>query len=291
MWRGTSDAGSVLVLFLRDAACSDNMSDVTHPVIARVSLPDGRFLVGCCRVPSAAGPAAAATPIEGTSWRLAGLAGPDADAFSGSSPAAFVRFQEGRVSGFSGCNNFTGSYTVAGDRLTLGRLAGTMMACPDPAMALERAFHAALAGTVRYSVRGEELTLTGDSGAMLKFTPEPPPRLEGAVWEVTGFNNARHAVVSPAAGSRITLSFAEGTVSGDTGCNAFRASYRTDGSSIRFGPAATTRKACAEALMTQERAFLAALESALTWRVERGVLDMHRADGERALTASIKERR
>ena len=53
MWRGTSSAGRDLVVFLRDGACSDGMSDTTHPVSARVSLPDGRFLAGCCRIPAA----------------------------------------------------------------------------------------------------------------------------------------------------------------------------------------------------------------------------------------------
>jgi heat shock protein HslJ len=37
--------------------------------------------------------------------------------------------------------------------------------------------------------------------------------------------------------------------------------------------------------MKQEREFLAALESAVKWAVEGDTLDMHRADGQRALTA------
>jgi heat shock protein HslJ len=37
--------------------------------------------------------------------------------------------------------------------------------------------------------------------------------------------------------------------------------------------------------MTQERQFLQALESATTWKIVRGMLDVHRADGERVLTA------
>lgn len=28
------------------------MSDTTHPVTARVSMPDGALLAGCCRVPA-----------------------------------------------------------------------------------------------------------------------------------------------------------------------------------------------------------------------------------------------
>jgi putative lipoprotein len=83
----------------------------------------------------------------------------------------------------------------------------------------------------------------------------------------------------------ITLSFGAGEVSGNAGCNAFRASYTTEGPRIRLGPAATTRRACEEALMTQERLFLAALASAVTWSIDGNVLDMHRADSERAIWA------
>ena len=43
--------------------------------------------------------------------------------------------------------------------------------------------------------------------------------------------------------------------------------------------------ACEEPLMTQEREFLAALASAVTWRIDGNVLDMHRADSERAIWA------
>lgn len=50
IWRGSPAAGRDLVVLLRDAACSDGMSDAKHPVTARVSLPDLRFLAGCCRI-------------------------------------------------------------------------------------------------------------------------------------------------------------------------------------------------------------------------------------------------
>ena len=43
--------------------------------------------------------------------------------------------------------------------------------------------------------------------------------------------------------------------------------------------------ACDEPLMIQEREFLAALASAVTWSIDGNVLDMHRADGERAIWA------
>ncbi|PWB68707.1 MAG: hypothetical protein C3F15_15960, partial [Holophagae bacterium] len=148
LWRGSPDAGRDLVVFLSDKPCSDQMSDVVHPVTARVSFPDLRFFAGCCRVVGGGGggAAAGASALQANAWRLQSLPGRDAKALGAARPPLTVRFEAGRVSGFSGCNRLVGSYSVEGDVVTLSQLAGTMMACPEPAMALESAFRAALGG-------------------------------------------------------------------------------------------------------------------------------------------------
>jgi heat shock protein HslJ len=267
-WRGTpaGDAKAVAVAFLRESACSDTMSDTAHPLSARVSLPDGRLLAGCCRVP--------ASPLEGTTWRL-------------TSDPLTVRFADGRASGFSGCNRFNGGFKRDGDALTVGPLAGTMMACPEPRMAIEKAFLDGLSGSHRVAIAGDRLTLTPASGSPLVFQAEPEPTLEGVTWKVTGFNNGRSAVVSAVTGTSLTLTFEDGMVRGSSGCNTFRAPYTSEGNRLSIGPAVTTRKACgAEGVMEQERKFLAALKTAQVWTVESGTLDVHRADGERVLNAT-----
>ena len=289
-WRGKAAGGKGgnLVAFRREAVCSDGMSDVKHPFTARVSLPDGRFLAGCCRIPAArnATPAPAAT-IEGSTWNLVGLPGHDSSALGGAKRPVTARFEAGRISGFSGCNRFMGGYTVDRDKLVIGTLAGTMMACPEPEMALERAVHGALTGTLRYAISADRLTLTPESGAPLVFQMAPEPKLEGVTWKVTGFNNGRQAVVGTLSGTKLTLSFQDGMVQGHSGCNTFRATFRRDGDRLVIGPTAATRMACAgDGVMQQEREFLAALETATLWTVQDGMLDMHRADGERVLTAN-----
>lgn len=231
---------------------------------------------------------ASAATIEGQAWRLASLPGHDLGVL-GAGQYLTARFEAGRVSGFSGCNRFMGSYTVDRDQLTLGQLAGTMMACPDAAMAIEAAFKGSLAGTLRYAILDDRLTLTPVSGAPLVFDLEPKPVLEGVKWEVTGFNNGRQAVVSAVLGTKLTLSFKDGTLSGSSGCNTFRASYKAEENRIVVGPAMATRKMCSgKGVMEQERQFLVALETAVKWDISRGMLDMHRADGERVLTANVQ---
>ena len=288
-WRGkpANGAGGDLVAFLGNAACSDGMSDTKHSVRARVSLPDGRFLAGCCRtVPAPTAPEATLT-LEGPIWRLTSLRGLDPGGLGGATRPVTARFNAGRISGFSGCNQFFGTYRFDRDRVVIGPLAGSLMACEEPSMTLENAVHAALAGTFRYVLADHRLTLLSDAEPILTFQAEPAPKLEGLTWKITGFNNGRHAVVSPLSGTTLSATFTRGTVEGSAGCNTFRATYTAEADRIVIGPAATTRKACGgEGVMQQEREFLSALASVTTWAIGGGMLDMHRADGERALTAS-----
>jgi heat shock protein HslJ len=285
VWRGRATApdGGELVAFLREGACSDGMSDTVHPYSVNVSLPGGRHYAGCCRVPDA--PAASAT-LENATWRLTELPGQTLPAAQDRT-AVTVSFEAGRVHGFSGCNQFMGSYTLEGQRLVLGAVGGTMMACPEPAMSIESRFLKSFSGALNVAVAGNALTLTpADGGKALQFERAPPPRLEGVQWEVTGYNNGRQAVVSPRIGTRLTLTFQDGQLSGSSGCNRFHGAFTAEGFKLKIQPLATTRMACEDEVMAQEQAFLRALESATTWAIDRGMLDVHRADGERVLTAS-----
>ena len=283
VWRGRAQVrrGGELVAFLRDGQCSDGMSDTQHPVSVNVSLPDGRHLAGCCRVPAPSAPAS----LEGATWRVTAL--PGATLPGGSARNALTaRFEGGRVSGFSGCNQFTGSYTVDRDKLVLGPLAGTMMACPGTAMGVEQAFHKAFTGAFSVAVDGEGMTLTPANGEPLRFVREAAVGLDGTKWEVTGYNNGRQAVVGPKLGTQLNIGFKGGKVQGFAGCNRFHGPYKMEGNALSIGPLASTRKMCAEEVMAQEQEFLAALETARKWDVVRGMLDVHRADGERVLTAN-----
>jgi heat shock protein HslJ len=153
-------------------------------------------------------------------------------------------------------------------------------------MAIEKTFRSALTGALRKAISGDRLTLTSASGDALAFQVEPAPTLEGVDWGVTGFNNGRQAVVSPVLGTKLTMTFSGGMVQGSSGCNTFRAPYTSQGNRLSIGPVTSTRKTCpAEDVMKQEREFLAALESAKVWAMDGGMLDVHRADGERVLTA------
>ncbi len=62
------------------------------------------------------------------------------------------------VSGYSGCNQFTGTYTVNGDTLRFGPLATTRVACQGSTR-LEQQYLQALAAINRYVLTSDSLTL------------------------------------------------------------------------------------------------------------------------------------
>jgi len=77
----------------------------------------------------------------------------------------FVRFEaDGRLSGHGGCNRFFGSYEITADRISIGPLGATRMACPGPVMDLEMAFLQALEQTSGFARDGTRLVLTDEQG-------------------------------------------------------------------------------------------------------------------------------
>lgn len=192
-------------------------------------------------------------------------------------------FEDGTVSGSTGCNQLSGPYTVDGDSLELGQLAQTQMACAPPADRIEQSYVAALGRVARWRLDGEELVLSdADDAELLRYAPATP---EGE-WEVTGLQRG-DASVSPLAGTALTARFdADGSLSGSSGCNGYTTSYTTDKGSIEIEPPAGTKKACAEpdGVMEQEAAFLAALPTAVSFRLAGSVLELIDADGKRLVT-------
>ncbi len=195
-------------------------------------------------------------------------------------------FQDGQVSGNAGCNQYSLGYTVDGDTITTTPGPVTMMACPEPIMTLEQAYLAAMGSAETYAVTEGMLTITYEGGQTLKFVAQPTMGLEGPTWNVIGYNNGQEAVVSAIIDTEITMAFADGTVSGSAGCNTYNAAYTIAGDSITIGPAATTRMMCGEeGVMDQEQQFLAALQTAATWKAEAGKLELRTAEGALAVNA------
>ena len=107
-------------------------------------------------------------PLEGMTWRLVSLPGGE-PVPPGSDASLLLDPEERAATGSTGCNRFTGSYTLNGGRLSLGMTATTRMACPPPLVALESDYLEALRLTGSFRVLGDTLELLGENGAVARF--------------------------------------------------------------------------------------------------------------------------
>jgi heat shock protein HslJ len=187
-------------------------------------------------------------------------------------------FAAGTVGGSTGCNRFTGSYTVDGDELRISSIASTQMACVPPADAVERAYVEALGRVAGWRSENDELVLLdGDGAELLRYRAATPV----GSWTATTIQLGV-ALASPLGGTEVTAQFgADGTLTGVAGCNSYRTTYTTTRGSIEIAPPAATRKACStpEGVMEQEAAYLAALPTAAHYRVDGDSLALLAADG------------
>lgn len=111
---------------------------------------------------------AQAETLTGAEWQVVELAG-------GALPADVVPTltfdAEGRMSGYSGCNRMMGGWSQDGNSLTFSQVAGTMMACDEARMAVERRMHAALGAVTRVALTpGGALELLGADGLLIRAT-------------------------------------------------------------------------------------------------------------------------
>src|SRR5215475_2520443 len=234
-------------------------------------------ITGC--LPMAA--AAQSPSLDGTAWVLTSLAGRTV-----SGPMATGRFENGQVQGTDGCNRYSSTYTTKGASIQIGpKGVTTQMACPPEVMMQAEAFAASLAGARTYRASAGQLQLMGADGAVLSTFAAQSQSLAGSSWRATGINNGKGGVASPVADSRVTVSFAnDGKASGSGGCNTYTSTWKSDGNTLAFTPAAATRRMCtAPGVMAQEQAFFKALESVATMRLEGDSLEMRTAQGALAV--------
>jgi heat shock protein HslJ len=103
-----------------------------------------------------------ADPLNGTQWRLTGWSVSSMDP---ASVTITMKFADGQVSGNSGVNSYGGPYTAGpGGSLTLGALAMTEMAGPEPAMRAESAYQTLLAQVGSFKLADGKLTLFDKGG-------------------------------------------------------------------------------------------------------------------------------
>lgn len=172
---GRNYAGRRIFVRIAYTDCSDGMSGLRYPHAVTVRV-NGRTLRGCGGLPVEE-ESVAAPRIDGE-WAVERIS--MRNALRGPNGLPTIRFGNGRVSGYGSCNSFSGSYRVEGNRVIIGGVAMTRMACPPMLMTQEqtlaRAFRTPLTFTSGPNGRA---TLTGPAGIHIELrrqTTQQPPR-------------------------------------------------------------------------------------------------------------------
>ncbi|SOD85408.1 Heat shock protein HslJ [Streptomyces sp. Ag109_G2-15] len=118
--------------------------------------------------------AEAGQPVTGVDWRVDSLT---AEGTTRHAPAtAHIRIgTDGLAAGNLGCNQFSAQATVQGDRITIGNVRATKMACDQARMDFERAFARTLTtGTLTARTDDGKLTLTDGDGDVVHLSRGAP---------------------------------------------------------------------------------------------------------------------
>jgi putative lipoprotein len=114
-------------------------------------------------------------------------------------------------------------------------------------------------------------------GAAPAESLKPDVTLTNTYWKLVELNGA---AVAPGEGKELHMILrGEDQVGGYAGCNQFTGSVTVTGDGLSFGPIASTRRMCADA-MQQEDAFLQALENAQRFSISGEDLAIENAGGE-----------
>lgn len=186
----------------------------------------GMLMVSCMKkeivapVPEAAG-------VEGVQWYLLEMAGsPISPMAEDKQPYILLDPAKNQAIGFSGCNNFFGSYELDGSSLKFGPVGATRMACPDLETGLETEVFKALDQTRAWKTQDEVLLFLSDSAVLAQFFQEKMPGLSGPVWQwvQTLYNDDRKVV--PENPVNYSVQFKEdGTLNVKADCNQKGGNY------------------------------------------------------------------
>ncbi len=107
-----------------------------------------------------------APSLTGHSWKLSSFNTGNALVSNRATEHINAEFDnQGRLSGFAGCNQYSCSYSVDGDKLELSPVITTRKFChePEDIMKTEAGFISALGDTLRYHIHNDELTLFNEN--------------------------------------------------------------------------------------------------------------------------------
>lgn len=212
----------------------------------------------------------ASATIIGKKWQLIEIGG---KAVSGqvNGRVPFLKLEEKSYSANGGCNGIGGELTFSTNgKIKFAQGMSTMMACPD--MSIEQALSKALITADNYSLSNGILSLNKAKMAPLATFKlmEEKQNLSGT-WELDYISGPRIAFegLYPNRKPTITFNIQDGKINGNSSCNNYNATFKTNDHQISFGPIMSTKMACEG---NGEATFFSTLEKVNSYDVNENTL-------------------
>jgi len=183
---------------------------------------------------------------------------------------------DGRLVANAGCNTMTGQVRLGSKLETRDGLSMTEMGCDAPRYAQDEWLAGFLQSGPSWRLDGNELFLkSGETEMALldRSVAEPTPPVEGTKWLVETIYDGETASSAPPTGAYVI--FADGKVTGSTGCNTLGGPAKITGSNIEFGSISLTLKGCPDEFARIEHAMVAVLQGTVPFKIEHGQLTLN----------------
>src|SRR5690606_29398148 len=210
-------------------------------------------IIGCKSVKDSNTETTTAIPSEiifDITWTLSKLDGKDLENSiqNGKTIHFTLHSEDNRFSGFSGCNNFSGTYTLeTGNRISFSQIASTRMACPDSKID-EQEILDVFNLADNYSISGNTLTLNKAKRAPLAVFKkiEADKVITEKYWKLKTLEGKEIKMAENQEREMyFMLKTDENRLTGFSSCNTFAGSYTLDeGNRISFSQMASTMMAC-----------------------------------------------
>jgi heat shock protein HslJ len=184
-----------------------------------------------------------------------------------------LSFRNGQVSASGGCNSMGGAYHLDGNRLVTDQLITTDMACAQALMTQDQ-WVAALLNGATLSLDGNSLTMSGNGVRVTlldRVVADPDRPLIGTRWVIDGLLAGNTASSIPF-GATAALTFSDGRVDVETGCNTGGGTALVAGGSITFGTLTLTKRACAAEIAGLEQAIVQTLTGTVAYTIDADIM-------------------
>ena len=217
-------------------------------------------------------------PFVGTRWVFVMESLPQ-----GETP--YVRFGDGRMEGFAGCNHFAASYvqdSVGAGAIAIRRIeVPNRRACEASVQGIESRLLESLQSISSYSITGKAMVMTGSSGSLRLVAEAPNAAMAGSPGGLTGTRWLGEGA-NPADRNAPAIEFVtDDRIAGYTGCNLLSGAWRMEGEDIRIGRIVITKRMCAGPEEAVEKRVLGVLVENTRFKHDGNQLVATAPDGNR----------